>query len=95
MTQLGKRHQRGGMISLLLGLLVLGVLVYFALRSHSATQTGAGGETQMVNCSKLANDLVARTHGIGPDYKAGYEALPPQCRSMLPPPVAAPTIPET
>ena len=89
------------MLSLLLTLLVIGVVAYFALRSHSVSQTaaestGAGNQQQLVACTKLAGDLVARTGGIGPDYKTGYDALPPNCRGMLPPPAAvSPNVPES
>jgi len=86
-------RQRGGMVSLLIALLVIGVLAYFALRAHSTTKETGMGQTQLVGCDQLANDLVGRTHGIGPDYKTGYDALPPQCRALLPPPSAPPAMP--
>jgi hypothetical protein len=94
-------RQGGGMLSLLLVLLAIGLLAYFALRSHSirppaAGPAGAGNQQQVVLCSKLASDLVGRTGGIGADYKAGYEALPPSCRGMLPPPAGVtPDVPES
>ena len=84
------RRQRGGALSLLIVVLVIGVAAYFAIHAYTAKQAGPGGEQEMVNCTKAASDLVGRTGGIGPDYKAGYEALPAQCRSYLPPPVQAP-----
>ncbi len=96
-----RSRQRGGMLSLLLALLVIGLLAYFAVRSHSVRQpaagpAGAGNQQQLVLCSKLASDLVGRTGGIGADYKAGYEALPPSCRGMLPPPAGVtPYLPES
>jgi hypothetical protein len=83
-------HQRGGALSLLIVLLVIGVAAYFAIHAYTAKQTGPGGEQQMVNCTKTVSDLVGRTGGIGPDYKAGYDALPAQCRGYAPPPVQAP-----
>lgn len=88
------RRQRGGALSLLIVLLVIGVAAYFALHAYTARQTGPTGEQAMVNCSKAASDLVGRTGGIGADYKAGYDALPAQCRSYLPPPVQAPAAAE-
>ncbi len=89
-------RQRGNMLSLLLALLAIGLLAYFALRSHSATQTVAGNEQPLVSCTRLTGDLIQRTGGIGADYKTGYEALPPNCRAMLPPPLAvSPNVPES
>lgn len=87
------------MLGLLLALLVIGVLAYFTLRSYTAApaagQAGAGSEQQLVSCTKLAGDLIQHTGGLGADYKAGYEALPPNCRALLPPPAAtAPNVPE-
>ena len=84
------------MLSLLLALVVIGLLAYFALRSHSAVQPGAGADQQqLVGCTKLVGDLIQHTGGIGADYKTGYDALPPNCRGMLPPPGAvSPNIPE-
>jgi hypothetical protein len=87
-------RQRGGALSLLIVLLVIGLAAYFAIRSYTAKQTAPNGEQAMVNCSKAASDLVGRTGGIGPDYKAGYDALPAQCRAYLPPPVQAPAEPQ-
>ncbi len=84
------------MLSLLLTLLVIGVVAYFALRSHSAVQTGTGNQEQLVSCTKLVGDLVQHTGGLGPDYKTGYDALPQNCRGMLPPPGAvSPNVPES
>ncbi len=88
------------MLALLLALLVVGLLAYFALRSHSAVQpasgAAAGDQQQLVSCTKLTGDLIQRTGGLGADYKAGYEALPPNCRGLLPPPAAvAPNVPES
>lgn len=83
-------RQQGGALSLLLTLLVIGLLAWFALRGFSghAPSTPAGSQQQLVNCERAASDLVQRTGGIGPDYKKGYDALPANCRSMLPPPAA-------
>ena len=86
------------MLSLLLALVVIGLLAYFALRSHSAAPTGTGtdNQQQLVSCTNLISGLIKRTGGIGADYKTGYEALPPNCRGMLPPPEAiAPNVPES
>jgi len=95
-----RSRQRGGMISLLLVLLAIGFLAYFALRSHSTSQTAAGvtdvgSQQQLVNCTRIVSDLIGRTGGIGADYKTGYDALPPNCRHMLPPPAGVtPSVPE-
>jgi len=84
------------MLSLLLALVVVGLLAYFALRSHSATQTGPDNQQQLVSCTQLIGDLVKHTGGIGADYKTGYEALPPNCRGLLPPPEGiTPKVPES
>ena len=91
-----RSRQQGGMLGVLLALLFVGLLAYFALRSHSATQTVAGDQQQLVSCTKLIGDLVQHTGGIGADYKTGYDALPPNCRGMLPPPAAViPNAPES
>jgi hypothetical protein len=83
-------RQRGGAISLLIVALVIGLAAYFAIHAYTARERGPTGEQAMVNCAKAASDLVGRTGGIGPDYKAGYDALPAQCHSYLPPPMQAP-----
>lgn len=73
-------------MSLLLALVVIGLVAYFALRgTHTATQ-GSGSQQQLVSCEKVLSDLIQRTGGIGPDYKAGYDAAPPACKNMLPAP---------
>ena len=91
-----RSRQQGGMLGLLLAVLVVGLLAYFALRSHSATQAVDGSQQQLVSCTKLISDLVQHTGGIGADYKAGYDALPPNCRGMLPPPAGiTPNVPES
>ncbi|MFI4979288.1 MAG: hypothetical protein ACHQIO_02960 [Nevskiales bacterium] len=91
-----RSRQHGGMLSLLLVLVAIGLLAYFALRPHTARQeaTSAGGEQQLVSCTKLTGELIQRTGGLGPDYKTGYEALPPNCRGLLPAPAPAPNVPE-
>ena len=91
-----RSRQQGGMLGLLLAVLVVGLLAYFALRSHSTAQTGPGNQQQLVSCTQLIGDLIKHTGGIGADYKTGYDALPPNCRGMLPPPEAiAPNVPES
>lgn len=85
------RRQRGGMLSMLLTLVVIGLLAYFALRSFTASKPpagAAGSDGELASCAKLAGDLVQRTGGLGPDYRKGYEALPAQCRGFLPPAAA-------
>jgi len=95
-----RSRQHGGMISLLLVLLAIGFLAWFALRAHSASQPAAGvadvgSQEQLVSCTRIVSDLVGRTGGIGADYKTGYDALPPNCRHMLPPPAGiTPSVPE-
>jgi hypothetical protein len=81
-------RQRGGALSLLLALVVIGLVAYFALRGTGTATQGSGGQQQLVSCEKVLSDLVQRTGGIGPDYKAGYDAAPAACKRMLPPPGA-------
>lgn len=84
-----RSRQHGGMLSLLLTLLAIGLLAWFALRSFSGSSRETGGsQQQLANCSKLASDLIQRTGGLGPEYKSGYENLPASCRSLLPAPAA-------
>lgn len=73
-------------MSLLLALVVIGLVAYFALRGTPAATQGSGSQQQLVSCEKVLSDLIQRTGGIGPDYKAGYDAAPPACRNMLPAP---------
>ena len=75
-------------MSLLLALVVIGLIAWFALRANSTTTKGEMGQQQLVSCEKVMSDLIQRTGGIGPDYKTGYDAAPPACRHMLPPPGA-------
>ena len=92
--RIGGRRQRGGALSLLLVLLIIGLVAYFALRANTTAQ-GSGSQQQLVSCERVMSDLVKRTGGIGPDYKAGYDAAPEQCRKLLPPPAAiTPAVPE-
>jgi hypothetical protein len=80
-----KDRSRGGAISLLLTLLVIGLLAYFALKSTVFSHETAGnGE---INCTNKVSELVNRTHGVGAEYQAGYEALPDDCRKFAPPPM--------
>ena len=82
---------RGGAISLLLTLLAIGLLAYFALKSTVfSRETAANGE---INCTNKVSELVNRTHGVGAEYQAGYEALPDDCRKFAPPPM--PGLPQT
>lgn len=83
----GPARQRGGMLSLLAVLLVIGLLAYFALRGYNGTQPAAAGAPQAA-CTLRVSDLVKRTGGSGSDYKAGYDALPPECQKFAPPPLA-------
>jgi hypothetical protein len=81
-------RQRGSALSLLLALVIIGLVAYFALRGTGTATQGSGSQQQLVNCERLMSDLIQRTGGIGPDYKTGYDAAPPACRHMLPPPGA-------
>ncbi len=81
-------RQRGGALSLLLALAIIGLLAYFALRGTGTAILSSGSQQQLVSCEKVLSDLIQRTGGIGPDYKAGYDAAPAACKHMLPPPAA-------
>ncbi len=85
--------QRGGMLSLLAALLVLGLVAYFALRGYGGTHSGDTGNSAaagapQVACTQRITELMQRTGGLGPDYKTGYAALPHECQQMTPPPAA-------
>jgi hypothetical protein len=79
------RDAKGGAISLLLTLLVIGLLAYFALKSTVFShETAANGE---INCTNQVSGLVNRTHGVGAEYQAGYAALPDDCKKFAPAPM--------
>jgi hypothetical protein len=88
------------MISLLLTLLVLGLLAYWMLHGivggHGKDRQGAGGMAVQINCERALSSFVQRTGGVGPAAQAAYDALPPQCRKMMPDPaaLAAPADPD-
>jgi len=83
----GRRPQHGGMLSLLLTLLAIGALAWFALRGTGGViRSGVGSDAQAVTCEQQVSALIAKTGGLGPDYTRGYEALPASCRGLLPAP---------
>lgn len=77
--------QRGGAISLLLALVVIGALAYLAL-SGSAKAPNAPGAP--LDCERRINLLIQRTGGLGEAYGTGYAALPPACQKLTPAPGA-------
>jgi hypothetical protein len=79
-------HQHGSALSLLIALVVIGLLAWLALRGTGTATQGAGNQQQLVSCEKVLSDLIQRTGGIGPEYKAGYDAAPPACKHLLPAP---------
>lgn len=84
---------RGGALSLLLTLLVIGLLAWFALRALHGT--GAAPATQdSVSCEQRVSRLIAATGGVGPQAKAAYDRLPPACRRLMPDPAALAPSPE-
>lgn len=88
---MSRARERGGTLSLLLTLLAVGALLYFGLRGIG----GSGNhEGVAVNCTQLAQALIAKTGGLGPDYETGYARLPESCRKFLPPPGALTPSPE-
>ena len=79
-------HQHGSALSLLIALVVIGLLAWLALRSTGTATQGGGSQQQLVSCEKVLSDLIQRTGGIGPEYKAGYDSAPPACKHLLPAP---------
>ncbi len=80
-----RQRQHGGAISLLLGLLVIGLLAYFALRGSAKSPTAAGAP---IDCERRIGSLIQQTGGLGPAYKSGYDSLPPACQKLVPAPGA-------
>lgn len=78
-------RQRGGAISLLLTLVAIGLLAYFALRGNAKSPTAPGAP---VDCERRIGALVQQTGGIGPAAQAAWQALPAECRKLMPEPAA-------
>ena len=80
--------QRGvGMIGLLLALLVIGILAYYMLKGGK--NNGGGSDTgNAVHCEQQIQKIVSATGGIGAQAQAQYDALPDQCKKLMPNPSA-------
>jgi hypothetical protein len=100
-TPSNRSTQTGNAISLLLGLLAVGLLFYFMLKPGHSTAPAAGGDVgappagaNMVSCEQQVAKLVQTTGGIGSEAQAAYDKLPPQCQRMMPNPAASAPIPQ-
>jgi hypothetical protein len=79
-----RRHrQHGGAISLLLTVLAIGLLAYFALRGSASSPSAAGAP---VDCERRISALIRQTAGQGDAYNTGYAALPAACQKLVPAP---------
>lgn len=78
---------RGGALSLLLTLLVIGLLAWFALRAWHGSGAAPAAQDS-VSCEQRVSRLVAATGGVGPQAQAAYDRLPPDCRRLMPDPAA-------
>lgn len=86
-----KHHQHGGMLSLLLTLLAIGVVAYFMLRSVPGQHTDTG---DAASCEPKIAALVRDTGGVGPAAQTAYDQLPGECRKLLPNPASLAPSPE-
>ncbi len=87
------RAVRGGALSLLLALVALGAILYFALSSKPGVHSGSDSGNA-VNCEPLIAALVRDTGGVGAAAQAAYDQLPAECRKLLPSPAALAPSPE-
>ena len=85
------QRQHGGMLSLLLTLLAIGAIGYFALKSRSGGHSDTG---TALGCEPRIAALVRDTGGVGAQAQAAYDALPAECRKLLPNPAALAPTPE-
>ena len=91
------RAVRGGALSLLLALVALGAILYFALSSKPGVHSGSVGGSDSgnaVNCEPLISALVRDTGGAGAAAQAAYDQLPAECRKLLPSPASLAPSPE-
>jgi hypothetical protein len=75
------------MIGLLLALVAIGLVAWFMLKG---SKTGSGGTDtgNAVNCEQRISKIVSATGGVGPQAQAAYDALPSECRKLMPNPSA-------
>lgn len=78
-------RQHGGAIGLLLTLLALGMLAYLLLRPGTPQRPDAASA---IGCEQRVAKLVSSTGGVGAEAKSAYDALPSDCRKLLPDPAA-------
>jgi hypothetical protein len=88
-----RKAVHGAALSLLLALLVLGLLVWLAWRALHGT-VAAPSAQDSASCEQRLSQLVATTGGVGPQAKAAYDRLPPDCRRLMPDPAALVPSPE-
>lgn len=80
-----RQGQRGGAISLLLVLVVIGLLAYFTLRGSAKSPSAPGAP---LDCERRIGDLVKQTGGIGAAAEVAWQALPDPCKKLMPEPAA-------
>ena len=85
-----RSSQSGNILSLLLGLILLLVVLYFAFKPGTPHTDGA----LALNCEPLIKTLVQNTGGVGPQAQQAYAQLPPECRKLLPDPAMLAPTPE-
>ncbi|GAC1633284.1 MAG: hypothetical protein NVS9B10_28480 [Nevskia sp.] len=88
MSPAPRSSQRGGLLSLLLTVLAIGAVAYFALRGTAGGSHPLGDGQAAISCEQQISKLMAKTGGLGPEYQTGYDALPTSCRGLLPAPGA-------
>jgi hypothetical protein len=89
----GRYRQHGGMISLLLALVAVGLLMYFMLRHREGPASGTD-VGNAVHCEPLIDKLVQSTGGVGAQAQAAYDRLPAECKKLLPNPASLTPSPE-
>lgn len=85
-------RQHGGAIGMLLSLLIVGALLYLVLRPGKPGQPA--NQASMISCEQRVSKLMSTTGGVGEKAKAAYDALPAECRKMMPDPAALAPSPE-
>ncbi|MDB5985772.1 MAG: hypothetical protein JWR16_825 [Nevskia sp.] len=79
------------MLSLLLTLIAIGAIAYFALKSGSGGHSDSGAA---LDCEPRIAALVRDTGGVGAAAQAAYDQLPAECRKLLPNPASLAPSPE-
>lgn len=76
-------RQRGGAIGMLLSLLIIGIVLYLALRP---TDPSMQQTANPIDCEQRISQLLATTGGVGPQAQSKYEELPGECQKLMPNP---------